>query len=58
MYVQIDPRDSDVMYANMQGGNLFKVDRRTVHPVVLRQQLAMRVDIDAETSGLSRHFWR
>ncbi len=29
MYVQIDPRDPDVLYANSQGGNLFKVDRRT-----------------------------
>jgi photosystem II stability/assembly factor-like uncharacterized protein len=29
MYVQIDPRDPDVMYANSQGGNLFKVDRGT-----------------------------
>ena len=27
MYVQFDPRDSDVIYANSQGGNLFKVDR-------------------------------
>ncbi|MGI9625375.1 MAG: VPS10 domain-containing protein [Longimicrobiales bacterium] len=29
MYVQTDPRDPDVMYANSQGGNLFKVDRVT-----------------------------
>ncbi|NIP79989.1 MAG: hypothetical protein GWM90_12510, partial [Gemmatimonadetes bacterium] len=29
MYVQIDPTDPDVLYANTQGGNLFKVDRRT-----------------------------
>ncbi len=29
MYVQIDPRDPDILYANSQGGNLFKVDRRT-----------------------------
>ena len=29
MYVQIDPRDTDVMYANSQGGNLFKVDRES-----------------------------
>ncbi len=29
MYVQIDPTDPDVLYANSQGGNLFKVDRRT-----------------------------
>ncbi|NNM33728.1 MAG: hypothetical protein HKO53_11715, partial [Gemmatimonadetes bacterium] len=29
MYVQFDPRDSNVIYANQQGGNLFKVDRVT-----------------------------
>lgn len=29
MYVQIDPTDPDVLYANSQGGNLFKVDRGT-----------------------------
>jgi photosystem II stability/assembly factor-like uncharacterized protein len=29
MYVQIDPTDPDVLYANSQGGNIFKVDRRT-----------------------------
>lgn len=29
MYVQIDPTDPDVLYANTQGGNLFKVDRGT-----------------------------